>query len=404
MTIEIRAITPDEFPDLLELDRLGFGIEARKPGFPDSWARAELDRTRVAFDGGGMVGSARNYTFEVTVPGGALLPAAAVSWISVLPTHRRRGVLTAMMHALHDDAREHDEPVAILTASESVIYSRFGYGIATWRLAIEAERERVHFIRPANDSGRVRFVDDAEAEKVFPIVYDAARRLRTGMVSRPDYWWPESVRWLCDEFDPTFRVVHEDADGAIDAYAWYSLRGSWEGGLTAKRLQVIDLVTTNSAARDALWRYLFGVDLVHTVSATHLPVDEPLRLMCTDPRRIRTDFLNDGMWLCVLDEEAALSARTYATEQRLSFEVHRPNGDVVTVEVEGGPDGARCRPAPGGADIALGTSQLSAAYLGGVTFREMHDARLVDEHTPGAIDRADALFATRPAPAMTSWF
>src|SRR5215470_11153698 len=105
MAIEYRAVTEDEFADLLEVDRVGFGMEPRKPGSPETWARGELERTRAAFDGGRMVGGSRNYSFELTVPGGALVPAAAVSWVSVLPTHRRRGVLRGMIDALHVDAR-----------------------------------------------------------------------------------------------------------------------------------------------------------------------------------------------------------------------------------------------------------------------------------------------------------
>src|SRR3954447_6809718 len=171
MALEYRAGSDDEFTDLLEVDRVGFGMEPRQPGTPDTWARAELARTRCAFDGGQMVGAGRNYTFELTVPGGALVPATAVSWVSVLPTHRRRGVLRGMIDALHTDAREHGEPVSMLTASESLIYGRFGYGISAWRLGIEVERAHVHFVGDDVDRGRERFLTDDEALKVFPPLY-----------------------------------------------------------------------------------------------------------------------------------------------------------------------------------------------------------------------------------------
>ena len=94
------------------------------------------------------------------MPGGALLPAAAVSWVSVLPTHRRRGVLTQMMAAMHDDARERGEPAAILTASESSIYGRFGYGVAAWRFGLTAQNAHASRSRAADDDdGRMRLVD-----------------------------------------------------------------------------------------------------------------------------------------------------------------------------------------------------------------------------------------------------
>jgi predicted acetyltransferase len=404
MDIEYRAIEPDEFDEFLEVDRIGFGQSPRKEGTSDSWARGELDRTRGAFDGGRMVGAGRNYTFEVTVPGGELLPAAAVSWISVLPTHRRRGVLTGMMNALHRDARDRGEPVSILTASESVIYGRFGYGVATWRLALAVDRAHARFARDIEDDGRVRFLTDDESLKVFPPVYDAARRMRAGMVTRPDFWWPEGFDWLAEEFSPTFRVAHEDRNGTVDGFAFYGVAGEWMNGISTKQLTVVDLVSLDPSARAALWRFLFGVDLVTSVRAGMLPVDEPLRFLLADSRRARVEYVNDGMWVRIHDEVAALSARTYDRDGSIVLEVHRPDGTAATLEVDGGPDGAQCRATTASPDVVLGSAQLGSVFLGGVSFRELHDAGLVDEATPGAIARADAMFTTRPVPTMTSWF
>src|SRR6476469_3009358 len=150
MPIEVRAITEDELRAMLEVDLRGFGGRPRPPERADSWVRAELDRTRCAFDGTEMVGCTRAYTFELTMPGGALVPISAVSSVAVQPTHRRRGVLTAMIDALHDDARERGEIAAALTASESKIYGRFGYGPATWRLGCTVDRVNGRFARPVD--------------------------------------------------------------------------------------------------------------------------------------------------------------------------------------------------------------------------------------------------------------
>jgi predicted acetyltransferase len=329
-----------------------------------------------------------------------------VSWVAVLATHRRRGVLTGMIEALHHDARDHGEPVAMLTASESVIYGRFGYGISTWRLGLSVERVRAHFVDHHPDAGRVRYVTEAEASKILPIVYDAARRGRAGMVSRPDFWWPEVMAWFTDEeFPASFRVVHEASDGSVDGYLIYGIEDpGWGKGVPSRNLHVIDLVTTSDEARAALWRFAFGVDLVTTVIAHNMPVDEPLQFMLTDPRRARVLFINDGLWLCILDEIAALSARSYATEGLVTFEVHRPGGEVGTFTLDATPDGAECRPTTTTPDILLGTSQLSAAFLGGVPLEQLLRAGRIEEVRPGAVARADAMFATAPAPAMTSWF
>jgi predicted acetyltransferase len=184
----------------------------------------------------------------------------------------------------------------------------------------------------------------------------------------------------------------------------YGISSDWTGGVPSKRLHVIDLISLDSHARTALWHFLVGVDLVSTVVASTLPVDEPLRFMLRDPRRVRVDYLNDGLWLCVHDEARVLAARTYPNEDRLVLEVHRAGGDAARFEVEGGPDGAQCRPTSASADVVLPAAQLGAIYLGGISFNELGAAGLVEAASAGAIARADRMFGTQPPPTMTSWF
>src|SRR5450432_2140767 len=148
MPIEVRPITESELPTIVEVDRRAFGAAPRSPDRSDSWVRAELDRTQCAFDAGAMVGCSRAYSFELTMPGGACVPVAGVSSVAVQPTHRRRRVLTAMMGAVHDDARSRGEIASTLTASESIIYKRFGYGAATWRLGCSLAHGHARMARP----------------------------------------------------------------------------------------------------------------------------------------------------------------------------------------------------------------------------------------------------------------
>src|SRR5436190_10100780 len=234
MAIEVRAITEAELPAMLEVDTRGFGARPRTPDRPDSWIRAELDRTRCAFEDDEMLGCTRAYSFELTMPGGALVPVAAVSAVAVQPTHRRRGVLTAMIDALHDDARARGEMAAVLTASESTIYGRFGYGPATWRLGCSIDRVDGRFARPVGDPGRVRLVERGEADVIYQQVYEDARRACAGAVSRPDFWWPE-VFWVTEPGRALFDAVHEDADGRPDGYVSYEIRGEWPGRAEHRR-------------------------------------------------------------------------------------------------------------------------------------------------------------------------
>ena len=404
MPIDVRPITEAELPAFIEADRRGFGGVPRTPDRADSWVRAEVDRTQCAFDGAEMVGCTRAYTFELTMPGGRCVPVAGVSSVSVLPTHRRRGVLTQMLDVLHDDARARGELAAVLTASESVIYKRFGYGAATWRLGCSITREYARLARPVADPGRVRLVARGEADRIYRDVYDGVRRGRAGMVSRPDTWWPE-VFWITESGHALFEAVHEDADGRPDGYVSYEIKGEWYGGFAERDMMVWDLQATNPIARAALWEYVFGVDLVAKIIATNLPADEPLRFMLADPRQLRTNFLNDSLWVLPLDIEALLAARTYRTAGTLLIEVVDAGGARSQYALDGGPDGAVCRQVTEASpDLSCSRATLGALVLGGNSWALLAEAREIDEHTVGAVERADAMFTTSPLPATLTWF
>jgi len=401
---EVRAITDTELPTMLEVDRRGFGAPPRAIDRSDSWARAELDRTRCAFESGTLVGCSRAYTFEMTMPGGASVPVAGVSAVAVQPTHRRRGALTAMIGALQDDARARGEVASVLTASESVIYKRFGYGAGTWKLGASIARAHARLARPVRDDGRVRLVTRGEADPLYRDIYERAQRARAGMVSRPEFWWPE-VFWVPEGNRAFFYAVHEDADGRADGFVSYEIRGEWYGGFADRELHVLDLQAVDAAARAALWEFVFGVDLVVKIIATNLPIDEPLRFMLADPRQLRTDFVYDSLWVLPLDVAALLSARTYASAGRLTIEVVEPGGPKGRYVLDGGPDGASCLAAPDATpDLTCPHAALGAVVLGGNTWATLSEAGEVDEHLPGALARADAMFATAPAPATLTWF
>jgi predicted acetyltransferase len=280
--VEYRAITDDEFGAFARADMIAFGQEPFPPETPFGFARSELDRTRAAFVGDEIVGSGRNYSLELTLPGGAIVPAAGVSWISVLPSHRRRGVMRGMMAALRDDAIAHGEAFSILTASEGVIYGRFGYGVATWRTHLHVERPYSAFAAPIRDEGRIRYVERAEALERFPAVYAQACRLRPGMVSRPDAWWEESLFHFAPPDKACFFVLHEGTDGASDGFLAYEISGEWSTGINRKHLQVIDLITLTPHVRAALWQFAFSVDLVHTITSSQVAIDDPLRFLLAD--------------------------------------------------------------------------------------------------------------------------
>jgi predicted acetyltransferase len=339
------------------------------------------------------------------MPGGASLPVAAVSWVSVQPTHRRRGVLTRLMAAMHDDARAREEPAAILTASESSIYGRFGYGVAAWRLAVSAQRAHVAFAHESRDNGRVRLVSRDEAAQALPEIYDRARLTRAGMVTRPDHWWTQ-VFWdfMVRPTKANFVAVHSDTGGRDDGYVSYEITDEWSGGVAERRLSVVDMQAESPETWISLWRYVFGVDLIGTIAATNLPTDDPLRHIVTDSRRVRVDFVNDHLWVAPLDSVRVLGARSYAVPGRVVIEVHAPEGTTTTIAIDSTDDGASCTATADTPDLVCDSAVLGMCALGGNRWSELATAGRVDVRRNDALLLADAMFLTTPAPALLSFF
>ena len=179
-----RTVTDDEFVDFLLAVQTGFGNTVHDD--LDEYPAHLLtpDRALAVRDGGtsggAVVATAGSYAFEVTVPGGAQLPIAGVSMVTVHPTHRRRGILRRMMTAQLDDVARRGEPLAGLTASEASIYPRFGYGAATFTTRWELESHHAQLLetRPEQDAatgGRVRIVDATAGAAAAHAVYSPRR-------------------------------------------------------------------------------------------------------------------------------------------------------------------------------------------------------------------------------------
>jgi predicted acetyltransferase len=408
VSIELRPVTSAEVEAYVRACATGFGERVDPERLGSEWVNHELDRTLAAFDEGEIVGTGRLYSLELTLPGGALEPTAAVSAIAVLPTHRRRGILTALMRRHLDDAIAGGEALAILHASEGGIYRRFGFGVATSSMSFTLERRHSPFLQPVPGDGRVRFVDEETAAKVLPDVFDRARRVQPGGVERIPAWWGDQFFHPDrNERGTRFLAIHESSAGTLDGFVSYRIQEEWDG-VSHNRLRVNDLVAVTPVARAALWRYLCDVDLVETISAFSVPVDDPLRWLLAESRRLRVTRVSDDLWVRILDVPAALSARRYEAAGRLVLEVVDdlvPDGAAAgRFVLEGGPDGSFASRTDGEPDLALGVADLGAAYLGGVEFSTLARAGLVEERVAGALARADAMFRVTPAPYAMTWF
>ena len=353
------------------------------------------ERMHAAFEDDQIVGGAGAFPFELSVPGGSLA-CAGVTAVGVHPTHRRRGVLRSMMDTQLRDVHERGEPIAALWASEETIYSRFGYGIASWAGVLRVRHEWDAFAQPFEPAGETRFVTPEEARELFPPIYDAVRRERPGMMSRSEAWWEDRhLRLPEDEAAAPRRFVVHELDGTPQGYAIYRTNFEFEGGSSASRLRVREALGATPEGTAGIWRFLLDVDWMAVVETELAPPDHPLFLLLAAPRRAQYR-MGDGLWVRIVDLAAALSGRTYGVGGPLVLEVR----DAVCEWNDGRwklEDGV-CERTEAEPDLALDVSALGSAYLGAVPFKQLRNALRVEELRPGAIERADALFAWRPLP------
>jgi predicted acetyltransferase len=410
MDLELRPITEEERIPFVRAISQGFGNITRDD--ENEWGLdIDLARTLAVFDEDEIVGTAGAYTFAITVPGGAQVPTAGVSVVTVRSTHRRRGLLVAMMDRQLDDVAERGEPIAALTASESLIYGRFGYGSATVHTIWELQTEFAEHLAAPAVGGRLRLVDKVTAPPLVGPVYDDAARRRVGEVTRSPAWWTRVYDTQRREAgmsgDPKFfTVVHEDTAGSVDGFARYVMESSWPDGVPAYTLRVLELHALEPEVEADLWRHLLDADLVEKVVAVDRPLDDPLRWRLVDPRRLVLTRTIDHLWVRIVDVGAAMAARRYTVDDALAFELHdafRP-ANSGTWFVEGGPDGAQCTRTDRPPDLVLGAADLGALYLGGVDATTLAHAGRIEERTSGAISRADRFFRHHPSPWCSTHF
>ena len=315
MAVNVRAIKPDEAESLSRLLFVTFGETATDDKVRDELEWAESDRLLCAEEDGRLVGSAGAYSFDLTLPGLSGIPVAGVTWVGVLPTHRRRGVLTSMMEFQLDDIAERGEAVAILTASEAPIYGRFGYGLASrlWKAKINTAGGLALLAEP-RPGGRMRMIDVDEAKTVLPPMYDAVRRTRPGELSRPAAWW--EGHWRDPEYDRDdasrrFDVVHERDDGTVDGYVSYRVKQDWDFSVARSEVRARDCISADPEVEAALFAYLSEIDLTASITSWMRPVDDPFALRVADWRRYKVEAIHDHLWVRILDVPVALAARRY---------------------------------------------------------------------------------------------
>jgi predicted acetyltransferase len=379
---------------------------------PDMWEPhkkvLEPDRTFGYQVDGRWIATCSAYSRTMSVPGGAV-PTAAVTVVTVSATYRRRGLLTAMMKHQLDDIHRRKEPLALLWASESAIYGRFGYGQAAPRLSISGRTRSTGF-SPGVDLGQGS-VGEVDRDEFLAAVRPLHARLlaqRNGALDRDD------GRWEITLYDPdawrhgasSLRyLLHYTRAGRADGYAIFRIKQDGDGPWPNAEVQVTEIDATEPAAYAALWRFLLDLDLIRSYARHNAPVDEPLRYLVANPGTIKAN-LSDGTYARLVDVPAALEARTYAAEIDVALGVRDPllPHNNRTFRLQGGREGATVAPVRGRGDVTLDVRELAAIYLGGTPLTTLHTAGLVLERTQGAVRAVSAAFAPPRPPFCPDHF
>jgi len=401
MPVEIRPVPESDLRAWFDAVNTAFGEDVTDEQWTLDQKITEPDRVLGVYDGNQVVGGGGIFTFRMTVPGGRKADVAGVTMVGVMPTHRRKGALRALMARQLADVKAAGEPMAALWASEGSIYQRFGYGLATLNGSLDIERSRAVFRLPVQAQGQVELRDIESARPAIKKVYDACEATTPGFYERHDDWWDVRLS------DATFRrggagrlfAAILVRDGEEVGYALYRIKGEWLPTGPANTLMIVELLGLDSHAVQELWRYVFGVDLMHNIRSRLGPADHPLLLMVAEPRRLQLR-VGDGVWLRIVDVPAALQARTYAADGTVVFDIvddfMPETGGRYRLTAAGGE--ASVERTTDAADLQLTIADLGAVYMGAFSFASLGRAARTVECTPGARARADALFATTVAP------
>ncbi|MFJ4714451.1 GNAT family N-acetyltransferase [Streptomyces sp. NPDC088785] len=360
-----------------------------------------------AYDGAELVGFAAAHPFALSVPGGGELSCPGLTFVSVAPTHRRRGVLTGMIRELFARCADQGAPLVALWASEASIYGRFGFGPGTYGTTVEIDARRPLALRIAPDPRPLRLVDPEAAPEVLGPYFEGTRAHRAGRLARTRDWWREE--WLLekDEEDEEFSPARVVALGEpLAGYAIYRTKPGDAASQAGGQVRVDELEADSPRVAAALWAYLAGIDLTDRVRAWGRPLDDPLPLFAQDRDQVRVTEEFPALWVRLVDVRAALAARSWAAPVDVVLAVRdaRLPANDGTFRLTASPDGFSYAPAAQAPDLSLEVRDLASAFLGAVTVHALVAAGLVVEHTPGAAPMLDAALSVGSLPHTADAF
>jgi predicted acetyltransferase len=400
MSVEIRVCPPERFAEFLRTAEVGFSEDVSDELIKRVESVSDKERFFCAMEDDRFVATSGVFSVHLSVPGGEMA-AGGITWVTVLPSHRRRGIMRQMMRWMIDDGRNRGEPIAMLWAAEGAIYQRFGFGLGTYSVNLESDARSFAFARDWPAEGTFRLIPAGEGRELVEPVYEAARAQRAGFLARTPDWWvgilPDAEK--DKKGGEVKRLVVYEVDGHAEAYAIYKTKAEYDVRGSSSKLIVEEAIASTHRGTREIWRYLHNVDLMRTVKTWRLPLDHPVLTLLAEPRRLGAT-ISDGLWFRVVDAVAALEGRTYGIDGhgrgRVTFDLRDEfcpwNAGRWDLEVEDGR--ARVTRTDTDADLAMDANDLASLFLGGFSATALAVAGRVVEMRPGGLAAADSLFPT----------
>lgn len=404
----------DEFFQVVQWAFVGEWLLEDRQDYVDALPTERARGLEVTDERRGAVGEIAavhaSFGTEMVTPGGRRVPTAGLSWLGVHPSHRRRGLMTAMMHDHFARCIERGEAVSALYAMEAEIYSRFGYGMASQTVKASIPRGSAMWKVDGADELTVR-LERADFDQHDQLVADLQAKLTRPATILNPVGSGRNARFT----DPVgnrhgyekWRIAIVEDRGEPVAYAFFRRKPDSELGIHDGVCQVREHGSLTPAASQRLWQTLLDFDLVGTTHTENLATDDPLLHQLKDARGARSKVI-DNLWVRLLDVKTALESREYFHDCDVTFSLtdkHVPaNAGVWRITVSG-PDATVTKvsdDATAAADLSMDARHLSTIYLGGTSVEALAAAGQIVEHTLGQA-RELAVSMLSPVAPLTNW-
>lgn len=328
--------------------------------------------------------------------GHALAATNFITDVTVQASHRRRGLMNALMTTDLAEARARGDVFAVLTATDARLYGRFGFGVTATARRLEIESGPKFKLR-TEPVGHSVFADPANITALRQQIFETFHTHQFWSVGRANHYWTSGFDWNAQRAIPQRGAVHFDEHGDPDATLIFSVE---EDGL-----KIVDLIGTSTGAEIELLRLLAHGEAHETIiwPRCHDP-RHPLPWALEDSRVVRTTKEFDTVWVRVLDVVQGVEMRQFDSDGSVTLEI-RDRQDFCSgtyrITVDGGR--ARVERTTEAADVAIQVDAFSTLLSGLLGAVELSVAGVAFGSTEG-LERCSRLFAKDNPPVAASIF